>query len=226
MKIKPFLRRLIKQNIVYIIGNIFLFILILACISIGFSQIHSYDDKITSAKTELSQALDKVTLMKTTIPPTDELNSDLEFLNTLIPNVEDYFSIILTLDHLSQKSNFIITSYTVNIGSSSDSRLKLTVIGQGDSQSFVDFLKNYNFGGGRLITSDKIKVDPNFVGLIQIDLTFYTKAIETNNNLDSIPDAKVFQNLAKMKSSVNFNMESVSASSSPDYNYPRKANPF
>ena len=54
-------------------------------------------------------------------------------------------------------------------------KIRIKATGVGDSQSFVDFLKNYNFSGGRLITSDKVQLDPNFSGSIIIDLTFYNK---------------------------------------------------
>lgn len=226
LNIKPFIQRLIKENLVYIFGNIFIFILIIVSIYIGFTQSQNYDQKTATLKDEVLQLFNKVTLMNTTIPPSAELNDDLNFLNLLIPNTEDYFSIIYSLDKLSQMSNFIITSYNVNVGTNTTNKLRLSVTGQGDSRSFVEFLKNYNFGGGRLITSDKIKVDPNFIGSIQIDLTFYTKPVTSSSNLEVAPDAKIFQDLGKLKASVNFNMDAISASSTPNFNYPRKANPF
>jgi hypothetical protein len=127
---------------------------------------------------------------------------------------------------LSQKSNFIINSYTVSVGSSTAEKLKLNVSGTGDSQTFIDFLKSYNFGGGRLITSDKIQLDPNFFGTIKIDLTFYTKNVSTSQNLEIEPDEKVFKELEALKSKVNFIFETNVATNEPDYNYPKKQNPF
>ena len=144
----------------------------------------------------------------------------------LIPNIEDYFSIIYALEKLSLNSNFIINSYTVSIGKSTSQKLKLSVTGMGDSESFINFLKNYNFAGGRLITSDKIQLDPNFVGSIKIDLTFYTKKVTANQNLESNPDEKVFNELETLKNKVNFAFDVDTASSAPDFNYPRKSNPF
>lgn len=225
-KIKPFLRRLLKENIFYIIGNIFIFVLIIVTIKIAITNNSNYEKKITTLKKELIQLKNKVTLMNTSIPTSLKLDEDLDFLNKLIPNVEDYFSIVYALEKLSQKSNFVITSYTVSVGNSTAEKLKLNVSGTGDSQTFIDFLKNYNFGGGRLITSDKIQLDPNFFGTIKIDLTFYTKNISSSQNLEIEPDAKIFQELEALKSKVNFIFESNEATSEPDYNYPRKSNPF
>ncbi len=225
-KIKPFIRRLIKENIFYLIGNIFIFILIIITVRIGLTENLSYDKKISALKTELGQLQNKVTLMNTAIPSSDKLDEDLSFLNTLIPNIEDYFSIIYTLEKLSQKTNFIVTSYSVNVGKSSAEKLKLSINGIGDSQSFINFLKDYNFGGGRLITSDKIQLDPNFFGSIKIDMTFYTKSVSAGKNLETVSDYKFFEELETLKSKVNFSFDSNSASNTSDLNYPKKSNPF
>ncbi len=226
IKIKPFIRRLIKENIFYMIGNLFIFVLIIITIKIGLSQNSNYQTKISALKIEMVQLQNKITLMRTTIPSTEKLDEDLNFLNTLIPNVEDYFSIIYALEKLSQKSNFIVTSYSVSVAKSTAQKLKLNVTGVGDSQAFIDFLKSYNFEGGRLITSDKIQLDPNFFGSIKIDLTFYTKNVTTSQNLEIAPDPKIFKELEALKSKVNFTFDSNQEINDQDLNYPRKSNPF
>ncbi len=192
----------------------------------GFTKYTDYDKKIATLKIELNQLQNKVTLMNTTIPSSDKLDEDVRLLNGLIPNIEDYFSIIYALEKLSQKSNFIVTSYSVTVGKSTSEKLKLNVTGTGDSQSFINFLKDYNFGGGRLITSDKIQLDPNFFGAIKIDLTFYTKKVEASQNLELTPDGKIFKELEALKSKVNFSFDENPASGTLDFNYPKKANPF
>ena len=226
MKIKPFIQRLIRENIFYIVGNVFIFTLIIITVRIGLTENSNYNKKISTLKTELKQLQSKVNLMRTTIPSSDKLDEDLNFLNALIPNIEDYFSIIYSLEKLSQKSNFIITEYTVNVANSTAEKLKLSVTGTGDSQSFINFLKDYNFGGGRLITSDQIQIDPNLLGAIKIDLTFYVKSAPIGENPQPIADYKFFQELEELKSKVNFNFDNNSASDTPDLNYPKKSNPF
>ncbi|HEX7542604.1 MAG TPA: hypothetical protein VF385_00780 [Patescibacteria group bacterium] len=225
-KIKPFIQRLIKENIYYIIGNIFIFALIIIAIKIGLTESSSYNEKIKTLKTELGPLQNEVNLMQTTIPSSDKLDEDLKFLNTLIPNAEDYFSIIYSLEKLSQKTNFIITSYSVNVGNSTSETLRLSVTGTGDSQSFIEFLKRYNFEGDRLITSDKIKLDPNFSGSLTIDLTFYTKKTEANNKLDMSANSNIYKELETLKTKINFNFNNSVATSSADLNYPKKTNPF
>jgi len=225
-KIKPFIRRLLKENILYIAANFFIFILIIIAVKVGTTENSNYEKKIAILKVELSQLQNKVTLMHTIIPSSEKLDEDLYFLNKLIPNVEDYFSIVYALEKLSQKSNFLISSYNVAVGKSTSQKLRINVTGMGDSQAFIEFLKNYNFGGDRFITSDKIQLDPNFFGTIKIDLTFYTKNVQKSQNLELAPDDKVFKELEALKSKVNFVFDSNVASSEADLKYPRKSNPF
>jgi len=225
-KIKPFIKRLVKENIYYIIGNVFIFIFIIITVKIGITEITKYKTKIASLELENIQLMNKVTLMNSAIPSSDKLDEDIKFLNTLIPNSEDYFSIIYALENLSQKSNFIITGYTVNIAASTSEKLRMKVTGIGDSKSFIDFLKDYNFSGGRLITSDKVQLDPNFSGSIIIDLTFYNKKTVVANKLEKSPDSNIYKELETLKAKVNFSFDNNSATRSPDLGYPKKSNPF
>jgi len=225
-KIKPFIKRLIKENIFYIIGNIFIFLLIIVTIKIGVTKIVDYKTKIDSLKVENTKLMNKVNFMNSEIPEPDKLDDDVKFLNTLIPNAEDYFSIIYSLEKLSQKTNFIITNYTVNVGASTSEQIKMSVTGVGNIQSFIDFLKDYNFSGGRLITSDKIQLDPNFVGSLIINLTFYNKKTQVSDKLETFPNTNIYKELENLKAKVDFNLEDNVATISPSLDYPKKTNPF
>lgn len=225
-KIKPFIKRLIKDNIYYIIGNIFIFILIIVTVKIGITENLKYKTKVDALRLENIELMNKVTLMNSAIPESSKLDEDVKFLNTLIPNSEDYFSIIYALENLSQKSNFIITSYTVNVGASTSEKLRIKATGIGDSQAFVDFLKDYNFSGGRLITSDKVELDPNFSGSIIIDLTFYSKKTVAGDKLEKSPNSNTFKDLESLKAKVNFSFVENQATDTPSIDYPKKSNPF
>lgn len=225
-KIKPFMKRLIKENAIYIFGNIFIFLLIIVTIKISLTELSKYKTKIDLLKAENIELMNKVTLMNTTIPSSEILDEDINFLNILIPNSEDYFSLIYALEKLSQKSNFVITSYVVNVGESTQEKLRISVTGVGNSQSFVDFLKDYNFSGGRLITSDKVQLDPNFSGSLIIDLTFYSKKTESGNKLELSPNKNIYKELEALKSKVNFSFASNSEAVAPNLDYPKKSNPF
>ena len=227
-KIKPFIKRLIKENIVYIIGNFFIFFLIIITIKIGLSEIHSYNSKINSLKLENRDLMSKLTLINSVIPTSEKLDEDVKILNKLIPNVEDYFSIIYALDKLSTQTNFVINNYTVNVEASTLEKLKISVEGVGDSQSLINFLKNYNFFGGRLITSDKVQIDPNFSGSIKIDLTFYNKKTAFSDKLETAFNNATYKELEDLKTKVDFNLidDSNIATGASTIDYPKKSNPF
>ncbi len=226
-KIKPFVKRLIKENIFYIVGNVFLFLLIIIVFYIGFTENAAYNKKNTILKSENAVLINKINLINNVVPKSEILDEDIKFLNSLIPNTEDYFSIIYALEKLSQKTKFSIVSYSVNVATSTSQKLRISVTGIGDSQSFVDFLKDYNFSGGRLITSDKVSLDPNFSGSIIVDLTFYNKKTPlTSDQSDITPNSSVYKELEALKSKVNFSFEQNQIAVTPDLNYPRKENPF
>lgn len=195
-------------------------------VKIGLGEITNYKKRVDSLKVENTELANKVALINSAIPESGKLDEDVKFLNTLIPDSEDYFSIIYALEKLSQKSSFRITDYTVNVGASTSEKLRISVDGIGNSQSFIDFLKDYNFSGGRLITSDKIQLDPNFSGSLIIDLTFYNKKTEAKNTLEMSPNSKIYKELEDLKAKVNFSFENNETSASPNLDYPKKSNPF
>lgn len=225
-KIKPFIKRLILENIFYIVGVAFIFFLIILTIKIGLSENSNYKIKIDALNAENIELMNKVTLMNSIIPSSEILDEDIKFLNTLIPNSEEYFSIIYALEKLSQKTNFVIIGYVVNVSESTSEKLNISVTGVGDSQSFVDFLKNYNFAGGRLITSDKVELDPNFSGSLIINLTFYNKKTVSANKLESAPNPNIYSELEELKAKVNFNFNDDATKEVTNFDYPKKKNPF
>jgi len=105
-------------------------------------------------------------------------NIDLDKINmimtALIPEKEDFFSIINALNRLSSLTNFQVTSYAINTASSTDKSLSIIISGEGDREAFLKFLEHYNLGGGRLITIDKIDYSETNSYSIKIKLNFYT----------------------------------------------------
>lgn len=223
-KIKPFLLGLLKENLVYILSFIILIILVVVMSKISIDKINKSDTEIKKLEKEVSQLNQEVSFYQNTIPSSEKLDDDIVLLNNLIPNIEDYFTMIYALENLSQQSGFFIVGYTVDIGKSTANKLRLTITGVGDSNSFVKFLSQYNFSGGRLITSDKIELDPQKTGSIGIDVTFYNKSV-SNSKQEIALDGKIFQDIESIKSKVKFDFGS-STEESLDLNYPRKSNPF
>lgn len=225
MKIKPHLLHLIKQNVVYLISIFFLLVMIAIAIKVGLGKIFNSELKIKTLTKEIDQLQKKANLFKVSIPSTEKLDEDIRLLNSLIPNLEDYFSIIYSLETLSQKTGFNIVDYSVNIGKSTVNKLKISVTGIGDNDSFIKFLNEYNFAGGRLITSDKIVLNPELIGAVKIDLTFYSKNVPVSSSSEIQIDNKIFKDLEAIKQKVTFNFAETDQENI-DLSYPRKSNPF
>ncbi|GAB4219118.1 MAG: hypothetical protein Fur009_3640 [Candidatus Microgenomates bacterium] len=228
IKINKFLINLIKQNITYIITFIFLIFLFITILLIGISKIN-HNKKIIN---KLTQELNNFKQQYSPYNYDDEkkliIEEDIKLLNMLIPNIEDYFSIIYSLERLSSETGFAIVDYHVDVINSTKNSLQLTISGIGDSKSFLNFLEKYNFAGGRLITSNKIEFDSNKNNAIKLNLTFYSKDISksiTSNIDNSYLDLdNLLEKIDKIKSKITFDF--ISQQDNINLNYQKKSNPF
>lgn len=225
LSIKPYWISLIKENYLYVVFDLILIVLIIFSITYSLSNFLNNKATAVNLSQEIQTLKNKITLLNST-PDSRQLESDLKLLNMLVPNAEDYFSIIYSLDELSKKTNFIIVSYSVNLQKSTSNKLRLTVTGIGDQNALLNFLKDYNFAGGRLITSDKIELTPQQFGGIKIDITFYSKAASVNSNQPATINSQLFEEISRLRSKIEFVIKEGSPESELDLNYPRKPNPF
>lgn len=225
--LKPYLINLIKSNVVYLISLVILIILISLLSIYGINNIRSLNTKIADTTIENQKLEKRLNLLNTAIESPTELDDSIKFLNSLVPNAEDYFSIIYSLEKLSQKTGFIIVAYNVNMTTTKKGELKMSVSGVGDTVAFMNFLENYNFGGNRLITSDSISLSPDLPDAIKINLTFYTKKVSTSLTTDFNINKKIFEDLASLKKKINFTYdENTIDESTMMINYEKKTNLF
>lgn len=229
LKIKPYIFYLLKENFLYIIGLFFILILLFFVFFIGINKVIKSNKEIKKLEIELLDLKNQIAAFNYDDKKEKKISESIELLNMLIPDLEDYFSIIYALEKLSYKTGFMIVGYSVDVASSSKNKIKLSVSGIGDSNSFLNFLSEYNFGGGRLITSDNIEYNSQKSGVIKINLTFYNKnqknysLIEKNlvleNNIDDI-----LLEIDKIKNKVSFDFTEIQEKE--DFDYPKKSNPF
>lgn len=225
IKIKPYLFRLLIKNSPYLASFIFIFILIVIIIKVSFDKISKIDSNIKTLSTDIKSLQEKAQLFQNVLPSTQKLDEDIKLLNILIPNVEDFFSIIYSLEELSNKTGFIIDGYSVNMSASTTEKLRLSITGTGDTTSFMKFLDEYNFGGGRLITSDRIELKQELSGTIKIDLTFYNTNVPVSGGENLPISNKTFEDLESIKKKVTFDFGKFDLERL-DLNYPKKNNPF
>lgn len=219
-------KRLLKDNV--LILSTLLVVLVLFIFSLVFflREYKGLKTKISSTSSDikdLTKKKDLIDYKKKILTGDLDLDKVNAIFSALIPPEEDYFSIVLALEKLSQKSNFIITGYNLNVANKTAGRLSLVIEGSGDSNTFLEFLKNYNFGGGRLITIDKIDYNQGqFLGT-KITLNLYSGKSSVKEEPFSEfteDDKKLIQ---KILQKVEIQLKSDENSSE---SYPTKSNPF
>lgn len=156
----------------------------------------------------------------------DQIKEYNKLLASLIPETEDFFSIIYALEGISNKSGFKITNYTIEVGESSKEKLTLSVQGIGDPDDFLKFLQEYQYIGGRLATSDKIVYRGTSANNTVIVLNFYSKRFSFNETV-RVPQLtkKEIERLNEIKNKVQFQF-SGAGFQSIDTEYQTKKNPF
>lgn len=227
LKISPYLIGLVKENILYIVLDIGLCVLVLFFLTFNSTKTFENAQKTNALTNEVQNLQRRASIFKNVSLSEEDLDSTIKTLNELIPNSEDYFSVIYALEKLSQKTNFVVSSYTINLKSSTPEKLKLSIAGVGDRNAFLKFLSEYNFGGGRLITSDKIELTPQISGQINVDVTFYSKKTNLSQNQQASKISPTLLNdLQKLKQKIQFDLKTSTNEGELNLNYPRKTNPF
>ena len=147
-------------------------------------------------------------------------------LASLVPETEDFFSIIYALEQISLTSNFQITDYVIDVAKITREKLTLTVEGKGNTDDFLKFLQEYQFAGGRLITSDKIQYGGTISGSTKITLNFYSKSFTFNETMQIPKLLEVeIKNLSEIKKKIKFQF-STSNYQTVETNYKKTTNPF
>ncbi len=156
------------------------------------------------------------------------VQADLDIYNDLllsiIPNKEDYFTIILALEKLSLDTGFIIDKYTILLNETTSNKLALSVEGTGDPAAFLKFLQQYQYEGGRLITNEKMEFSTANVGQTKLSLNFYNKPLQqTEQKIDPIKpqDINVIKEIQE-KVAIQY----TDTAAEEDLNYETKVNPF
>jgi hypothetical protein len=227
IKINPYLKNLIKENSLYIVINAIFLLLSIFSLMYNSSQLPEKLARINTLKGEIKELENKANIINSSsFADSQELDQDIKLLNSLIPNVEDYFSVIYALDQLSSKTSFIITSYNINVQRSSSNKLQLVITGVGDQQAFMNFLKEYNFGGGRLITADRVELASQLDTAIRLDIKFYNNNVALDKQTKLNLSSQIQEEIDTLKNKVSFLIKEDYAEDIENLNYPKKINPF
>lgn len=227
IKINPYIKYLIVENIFYILISILLVISVFVIPSIMFNTYSKNLDNIATLEKELQEINSKKNALAF-LSSTSSKNID-EYYNlvsSLIPESENYFTIIYALNNLSELTNFNITSYALNLKESTNNKISIQVTGVGNQQEFLNFLKEYNVGGGRLITAETIKLNSEEFSGITLKLNFYSQKTSLSQQ-GSVDYQKVLNKIDKLKDKIKFNFQSNTKEEEIVIEeYPTKTNPF
>ncbi len=151
------LKRITKYKIIYpilLLGIIDLG-LVIGVFFIGNTLYQKYLS-VQAEKDKISQLKSRVVLVRNNKEifdgRVDEYN---EILEKLIPDEESYFSVITALDALANRTGVTITSYSINLKSTTEEKLTLSLVIDGDQEALNKLLADYMFAGGRLITNEE-----------------------------------------------------------------------
>jgi hypothetical protein len=216
--------QLFKKNSNYIFATIFLILLNLYIFGFQFSNYYVQKGEIDNK----IENLEKITSQRQIISKYDKKDVDklYQVISLLVPNKEDYFSIISALENLSSRTGMEILSYSVNFGSSTSEKLVLKIEAKGDILSFKKFLEEYRFKGGRLITMDKIEyTNKDFRSTL--DLNFYTRKVDLKVDEDvKAIDPATLTLFKEISNTLLRDNQEIENQYSLDDEYETKPNPF
>ncbi len=112
---------------------------------------------------------------------------DVEGYNTLllrlIPEVEDYFSIIASLERLSLYTGLDVSRYSIDLPEQGKDKYTLSIVGTVPQSILPLFLQNYQYGTGRLVTIESMTLSDAKENNINLVLSFYSQAVTPSNIL-------------------------------------------
>ena len=226
IRINHYLFKIIKENITYILAFLVIIIIFLSSVIIIFNKFRTFNEKIdltTKEINELKKKAEFVNYQTEILQEGIDLKIVNKILTELIPNEEDFFSVISALEEISKQTNFIIVSYVINIKASTAKKLALTVEGVGDNQSFFKFLEDYRYIGRRLITIDKIDYNTTALAKIKLNINFYNGKETTSKSAVPVKLSEKDKKLVnEILSKVRLDMKAKEDTTS----YPFKNNPF
>ncbi len=205
---------------VIVAAVIFLFLIL----SLKNYQIVQEEISTVSAETEkLKTRVDTLKKGKTLVEnEIDEIN---QLFSILIPDSEDFFSIIYALEKISQETGFAIEEYSLGFGTNAE-KTPITINGTGDIDSFMNFLKSYQFAGGRFATSESINFSNAKFSSTQVVLNFYSKKVSVDTETAPIITDKDTNFIKKIKAKIKIKFKDKTNEVPLKEDYDTKTNPF
>lgn len=161
-------------------------VILIGCLIFFGLRLQSMYNEMISTEDQVQQMRATVTLIRNNRElfkeDTEQYN---EILEKLIPDQESYFLVISALDQLSERLGVTIDSYSVNLSSTTEEKLTLTVNIVGEPEAINQFIQDYKYIGGRLITIEKMEIDPENFESLSFSMNFFHNEFKDTVSLDS-----------------------------------------
>lgn len=217
--------RILKKNFPFVLSLVSLCFISMFVIYLNIWQYSENSVKIAALDSEIADYNKKKLLLdfKNQVVDTEiDLDSANQALAQLIPAEEDYFSVLAALEKLSTQSKFIITYYNIIISKSTANKLAIMIEGEGNPNTFLEFLKEYNFAGGRLVTIDRIDFSQKAFTGAKVNLSVYSGKV----GLSQVSASSGSVDLSLIKQILDKVQIQIKSDTSIVEDYATKSNPF
>ena len=103
-----------------------------------------------------------------------------DILIRLIPESEDYFSIIASLERLSIRTGLQISRYSIELPETGSDKYSMAIVGTIPPAQFQNFLQKYKYGSGRLVTIENMSINNQTENNVRLVLNFYSRKVTTS----------------------------------------------
>ena len=215
-KINPYLKHLFKENLIYFVGAMFFIAIFLYFNIIVLRSIKEEKKQIETLREEV----ENLKMKKKQLSSMDYLNeADIVrfklILTQLVPNTEDFFSILYALETLSQQTGVEILNYTLQFNKKRRAEIPIVVTLLGDQDSFMKLLKDYNFKSGRLITMSSFNFNGIKTSQLKLTFTFYNDSLRRNNIGENFISKKDYEFLKKISKKITVDLKGKEPGSLP-----------
>lgn len=131
-----------------------------------------------SERNRLEGELSYLNITQEAIGDVDTYNN---ILIRLVPESEDYFSIIASLERLSIRTGLQISRYSITLPESGSDKYTMSIVGTIDQSQFPTFLQRYKYGSGRLVTIENMSVNSQKENNVRLTLNFYSRKVTTSS---------------------------------------------
>ncbi|PIZ65789.1 hypothetical protein CO051_03770 [Candidatus Roizmanbacteria bacterium CG_4_9_14_0_2_um_filter_39_13] len=114
-----------------------------------------------------------------------------ETLDKLIPDTETYFQVISAFEQLESRLGVSIESYSINLSETTEEKMSLSLTIKGTRENIESFLTNYNYYGGRLMTSEDFSYSAGNSDSISFDINLFHSLSDASSSGPSPTDAVI-----------------------------------